>query len=58
VSDYAAAREDDITALVDKVATTLDTRTEGRYAEEIGTVTETVHRGVTKLVEQSPAREA
>lgn len=58
VSGYVAAREDDITALVDKVATTLDTRTEGRYTGEIGKVTETVRRGVTKLVEQGPSRGA
>lgn len=54
VGGYVSSREDDITALIDKVASTLDGRTEGRFATEIGKVAGTVHRGVTRLAEQGP----
>ena len=58
VGDYVAAREDDISALVDKVATTLDSRTEGRFADEIGKVSATVRSAVARLAEQGPRRDA
>ena len=52
VGGYVSSREDDITALIGKVAATLDGRTEGRFAGEIGKVADTVQRGVTRLAEQ------
>ena len=58
VTGYVATREDDIASLVDKVATTIDTRTEGRFADEIGKVTRTLHRSVSTLAERGAAREA
>jgi hypothetical protein len=57
VGGYISSREDDITALVDKFASSLDTRTEGRFSGEIGKVAGTVHRSVAKLAEQDPGRQ-
>ncbi len=57
VGGYVSSREEDINALIDKVADSLDTRTEGRFAGEIGKMTGTAHRGVAKLADQGPARE-
>jgi hypothetical protein len=58
VGGYVSAREEHISDLVDKVATTLDTRTDGRFAGEIGKVAGLVHDGVTKLAGQGTGREA
>ena len=52
VGGYVSSREDDITALIDKVAATIDSRTEGRFAGEIGKVVGSVKGGVTRLAEQ------
>ena len=52
VGGYVSTREDDITALIGKVAATIDSRTEGRFAGEIEKVAGTVQRGVTRLAEQ------
>lgn len=54
VGGYVSSREADITALIDKVVTSIDTRTEGRFAGEIGKVAGTVKGGVTRLAEQGP----
>ena len=54
VGGYVAAREEQISTLVDKVATTVDSRTEGRFAGEIGKVTGLVQGGVTRLADQGP----
>lgn len=58
IGGYVSSREEHITGLVEKVATTLDTRTEGRFAGEIGKVAGLVQGGVTKLVEQRPTPES
>jgi hypothetical protein len=52
VGGYVSSREEHINGLIEKVASTLDTRTEGRFSGEITKVAGTVHRGVTKLAAQ------
>jgi hypothetical protein len=54
VGSYVATREEHINGLIDKVAATLDGRTEGRFAGEIGKVTDVAHRSVARLADQGP----
>lgn len=49
---YVASRHDEITGLIEKVAATLDSRTEGRFAGEIGKLADVARRGVTRVAEQ------
>ena len=52
VGGYVSSREDDLTALIDKVATTIDSRTEGRFADQIGKATELARTGLARLADQ------
>ncbi|MCW2834385.1 MAG: hypothetical protein JWN68_2338 [Nocardioides sp.] len=58
IAALAAERGDEVERLLDKVGTTIDERTEGRYAAQVDKVRETVLTGVSKLAEQRPADEA
>jgi hypothetical protein len=55
VGTLAAERGDEVERLLDKVSTTIDERTEGRYAPQVGKVRETVSTAVTRLAEYRPA---
>lgn len=55
---YVASREGELDALIDKVAGTLDSRTEGRFAGEIGKVAGLAHTGLAKLAGQGPGESA
>lgn len=54
VATLAAERGDEVERLLDKVTTTIDERTEGRFAPQVGKVRETVSTGVTKLAAYRP----
>jgi hypothetical protein len=58
VGSYVSSREEHINGLIDKVAATLDSRTEGRFAGEIGKVSDVAHRSVARLAEQGPGTPA
>ncbi|HXH80715.1 antitoxin [Nocardioides sp.] len=55
IATLAAERGDEVERLLDKMGTTIDERTEGRYASHVDKVRETVLTGVCKLAEQRPA---
>lgn len=55
IATLAAERGDEVERLLDKLGTTIDERTEGRYASHVDKVRETVLTGVNKLAEQRPA---
>lgn len=54
VATLAAERGDEVETFLDKVTTTIDKRTEGRFAPHVDKVRETVSGGVTKLAEYRP----
>lgn len=55
VATLAAERGDDVERFLDKVTTTIDERTEGRFAPHVDKVRETVSTGVTKLAGYRPS---
>ena len=55
VATLAAERGDDVDRFLDKVTTTIDERTEGRFAPQVDKVRETVSSGVTKLADYRPS---
>ncbi len=54
VATLAAERGDEVERLLDKVSTTIDERTEGRYAGELGKIRHTVTSGLTRMAEHRP----
>lgn len=54
VATLAAERSDDVDRFLDKVSTTIDERTEGRFAPQVDRVRTTVSTGVRKLAEHRP----
>lgn len=54
VATLAAERGDEVERLLDKVSTTIEERTEGRYASELGKIRDTVTSGLTRLAEHRP----
>lgn len=55
VATLAAERGDEVERFLDKVTTTIDERTEGRFAPHVDKVRETVSTGVNKLAEYRPS---
>lgn len=55
VAVVASERGDDVERFLDKASASIDERTEGRYAAQVGKVRETVSGVVTKLAEYRPA---
>jgi len=54
VATLAAERGDDVDRFLDKVSTTIDERTEGRFATQVDKVRTTVSTGVSRLAEHRP----
>ena len=54
VGTLAAERGDDVERFLDKVSTTIDERTEGRFAPHVDKVRERVSTGVTRLADYRP----
>ena len=55
VATLAAEHGDDVERFLDKVSTTIDERTEGRFAPQVDKVRTTVSSGVSRLAEHRPA---
>ncbi|MCU1536318.1 MAG: hypothetical protein JWP82_669, partial [Humibacillus sp.] len=52
--DYAAGNRDKIDSYVDKAATTIDAKTQGKYADHVAKARQGVGKGVDKLAESAP----
>ncbi len=50
---YAREHRDDVDRLLTKVSTTIDERTDGKYADRLTEVRQRVERGVSRLAERS-----
>jgi hypothetical protein len=55
-ADYAHEHRDDVDRLLTRVSTSIDERTEGKYAEKVTSVRAQLERGVDKLAERRRAR--
>ena len=53
--DLTAQNREKIDGYVEKAATTIDTKTEGKYADKVAKAKETVAKGVDKVAEGSPS---
>ena len=53
-ADYAHEHQDDVDRLLTYLSTTIDERTEGKYADKVTKVREQLERGVSKLAERRP----
>jgi ElaB/YqjD/DUF883 family membrane-anchored ribosome-binding protein len=54
-ADYAHEHQGDVDRLLTRVSTTIDERTEGKYADKVTRVREQLERGVSKLAERRPS---
>jgi len=54
-SDYTAENRDKIDGYVEKAATTIDTKTDGKYADKVAKAKHHVGKGVDKVAEGSPS---
>jgi hypothetical protein len=52
---FTADNRDKIDRYVEKAAATIDTKTDGKYADKVAKVKETVGKGVDKVAEGSPS---
>ncbi len=52
--DYAAGNRDKIDSYVDKAATTIDSKTQGKYTDQVAKARQGVGKGVDKLAEGAP----
>jgi ElaB/YqjD/DUF883 family membrane-anchored ribosome-binding protein len=57
-ADYANEHRDDVDRLLTRVTSTIDERTDGKYADKVTQVRQTVERGVTKLTDRRPSGDA
>ncbi len=53
-AEYAHEHQDDVDRLLTRVSTSIDERTEGKYADKVTKVREQLERGVSKLAERRP----
>ena len=53
-AEYAGEHRDDIDRLLTRVTTSIDERTEGKYADKVTKVREQLDRGVELLAERRP----
>jgi len=54
-AEYAREHRDDVDRLLSRVSTTIDERTDGKYADKVTKVREQLDRGVERLAERRPA---
>jgi len=54
-ADYAHEHQDDVDRLLTYLSTTIDERTEGKYADKVTKVREQLDRGVELLAERRPS---
>jgi MT0933-like antitoxin protein len=54
-ADYARDHRDDVERLLTRVSTTIDERTDGKYADKVTMVREQLDRGVERLAERRPS---
>jgi hypothetical protein len=54
-AEYADEHRDDIDRLLTRVSTSIDERTEGKYADQVTKVRAQLDRGVEKLAERRPS---
>jgi ElaB/YqjD/DUF883 family membrane-anchored ribosome-binding protein len=54
-ADYAREHRDDVERLLNRVSTSIDERTEGKYADKVTMVREQLDRGVERLAERRPS---
>ena len=53
-AEYAHEHRDDFDRLLTRVSTSIDERTEGKYADKVTRVREQLDRGVERLAERRP----
>jgi hypothetical protein len=56
-SAYAREHRDDVDRLLTRVSTSIDERTEGKYADKVIKVREQLDRGVERLAERRPSED-
>jgi hypothetical protein len=54
-AEYAREHRDDVDRLLTRVSTTIDERTDGKYADKVTKVREQLDRGVERLAERRPS---
>jgi hypothetical protein len=54
-AEYAREHQDDVDRLLTRMSTSIDERTEGKYADKVTKVREQLERGVGKLAERRPS---
>ena len=54
-ADYAHEHRDDVDRLLTRVSTSIDERTEGKYADHVTKVRAQLDRGVERLAERRPS---
>lgn len=54
-AEYAHDHRDDVDRLLTRVSSSIDERTEGKYADKVTKVREQLDRGVEKLAERRPS---
>lgn len=53
-ADFAHDHRDDVDRTLDRISAQIDSRTEGKYADQVGKVRGQVELGLTKLTERRP----
>ena len=56
-AEYAHEHRDDVDRLLTRASTSIDERTEGKYADKVTKVREQLDRGVERLAERRPTDE-
>jgi len=54
-AEYARDHREDVDRLLARVSTTIDERTDGKYADKVTMVREQLDRGVERLAERRPS---
>ena len=54
-AEYAREHREDVDRLLTRVSTTIDERTDGKYADKVTKVREQLDRGVERLAERRPS---
>ena len=54
-AEYAHEHQDDVDRLLTRMSTSIDERTDGKYADKVTKVREQLDRGVERLAERRPS---